>query len=228
MSFMSKFVSKTSVGALAISAAVLTFSGTTAEAVTVTFTGGTGGSAGAVITGNGTVAQNNFGDGSSNIDFRWNNTSPDNYLAYSEFTADSSFNLTFQDYSPESDLVGATGARSGFQLYSGSFGGSLTSLVAPNHQPNQGCGSDVATNFGSSDCVLVTGAGNDPTAFLTPVSSFEISGPGTYVLMFSEGNEPNNGSAEFIISAVPLPAGGLLLLTALGGLAAARRRRKAA
>jgi len=44
---------------------------------------------------------------------------------------------------------------------------------------------------------------------------------------------PNHTPTEFYISAinvspVPVPAGGLLLLTALGGMAAARRRRKAA
>lgn len=199
-----------------------------ASAVTVSFTGGTGGDAGTVLTGNGSVKQNLLGNGTANVDFNWLNTSP-GYLAYSEFTTNAAFRLTFQDYSPEFDLLGAAGARSGFQIYAGSFGGSLTPLLphTPNTEP--ACGTDVNSNFGSTDCVLVTGAGNEGTPFIVPPITFDIAGgAGTYVLMFSEGNQPNNGSAEFIISAVPLPAGGLLLLGALGGLAALRRRKQAA
>ncbi|MGD7428504.1 LPXTG cell wall anchor domain-containing protein, partial [Ralstonia pseudosolanacearum] len=86
------------------------------------------------------------------------------------------------------------------------------------------CGADVVASFGSSKCVLVTGAGNDGTVFVTPPSTYQISGAGSYVLMFSEGNFPNAGSAEFLISEVPLPAGGLLLLSGFGLLALRRRR----
>ena len=224
MSYMKNTFSKVGLGAIAL-AATLSFSGTAADAVTVTFADpGVKGT----ITGSGEVKQNILANGTASIDFGWNATSPNAYLAYTQFTANSSFILRFDDYAPESDIQGALGVRSGFQLFAGSFGGSLTPLLTPNHLPGQGCGADVQANFGTTNCVLVTGAGNVPTAFLVPKEDFMVSGPGTFVLMFSEGNEPNNGSAEFLISAVPLPAGGLLLLTALGGMAVARRRRKAA
>jgi hypothetical protein len=217
--------------AAAVVAGCLMMPAATASALTVNFVGGDGGNTGTAITGTGFVSQNNLANGTANIDFGWLDTSPA-YLAYSEFTASTSFKLTFQDYAPESDLVGGTGARSGFQLFRGSFAdgpAGLTAMIPQTPVGETPCGADVLANFGSTDCVLVTGAGNVGTTFVVPASVFgPFSGSTSFVLMFSEGNNPNNGSAEFLISAVPLPAGGLLLLTALGGVAALRRRRKAA
>jgi hypothetical protein len=227
MSFMENFLSKrilskSVVGALAVGA-IVALTTDVASAATITFTGGTGGDTGTVLTGGGSVKQNILANGDANIDFDWNSVV---MLAYSEFTIDSSFKLTFQDYAPESDLAGGENARSGFQIYAGSYGGTLTPLLPLEPVGATPCGSDVNSNFGSTDCVLVTGAGNDGSTFVMPPATYDItSGAGTYVLMFSEGNQPDNGSAEFIISAVPLPAGGLLLLTALGGVAALRRKR---
>ncbi|WP_372675380.1 VPLPA-CTERM sorting domain-containing protein [Aquicoccus sp.] len=231
MSFMNKILSMTGASALAIGVMVA-FGAEKAEAVTVSFTGGIGGNTGTVLSGgDGSVKQNSLANGTANIDFDWDSTSPDSFLAYSEFTTNASFRLTFQDYAPESDLLDAEGARSGFQLYYGDFdSGALTAILPHTPNTETACGADVQASFGSTDCVLVTGAGNDGTPFVVPPITYDINGygAGTYVLMFSEGNDPNNGSAEFIISAVPLPAGGLLLLTALGGVAVLRRKRKAA
>lgn len=47
-------------------------------------------------------------------------------------------------------------------------------------------------------------------------------------LVFSWSASDVGAGFDFDVSAVPLPAGGLLLLTALGGMAVVRRRRKAA
>ena len=206
--------------------AVAAMSAGAATAASITFEGGTGPGAGKVISGGCAdglqprVAQNLFSGGTrGNIDFIWTATSP-NFLGYSTFTAHSDFFLEFNDYSPEQDLDGTENEKSGFQLYSGD----IDSLGGPAILSSDTCGSDVVANFGSSSCVFVTGEDNDPTTFVTPPAEYGLFAAGTYTLMFSEGNNPNNGSAEFIVSAVPLPAGILLLGTALGGLGIARRR----
>jgi hypothetical protein len=49
---------------------------------------------------------------------------------------------------------------------------------------------------------------------------------GTYTLTIDGGLDDPDALYDIRIQAVPLPAGGLLLLTALGGLGIARRRRK--
>lgn len=200
-----------------------------ASASTITFVGGNTNedpinNGGTVISfatgGSGSVAQNQLSSPhKANVDFEWTGTTP-NFLAYSEFSVDREFKLTFQDYSPEEDQAGTSDQRSGFQLYSGSFG-SLTTAISGGDT----CGSDVLASFGSTDCTFVTGADNIGTSFTVPPTEYGLFTAGTYVLMFSEGNNPNNGSAEFLISAVPVPAAGFLMIGALGGIAALRRRK---
>lgn len=203
-----------------------------ATAATVTFVGGNtnenSANSGTVLSYGGNVSDSAFvgqnqlaTPGRANIEFDWRGTSP-NFLAYSQFTTTHDFSLTFQDYSPEEDLAGTNNQRSGFQLYLGAFGSTTTAIAGGDT-----CGSDVSSAFGSTDCVFVTGADNTGTLFTTPPTNYGLFAAGTYVLMFSEGNNPNNGSAEFLISSVPVPAAGLLLLGALGGFGALRRRKKA-
>ncbi len=59
---------------------------------------------------------------------------------------------------------------------------------------------------------------------------FSGLGVGTYTLGIYESGVPKSGflKLDLAVSAVPLPAGGLLLLGALGGAAALRKRRKLA
>jgi hypothetical protein len=77
---------------------------------------------------------------------------------------------------------------------------------------------------------------NGGSAFIPQgvTSTFEITtllAPGTAdTLKVTYGDVVGGGRADIdlVIAAVPLPAGGLLLIGALGGLAALRRRKKAA
>lgn len=62
----------------------------------------------------------------------------------------------------------------------------------------------------------------------TPMTLFSDLAAGTYTFGVFGGTVPNAGSLTFGItkvSEVPLPAGGVLLLSALGGFAAMRRRK---
>lgn len=79
--------------------------------------------------------------------------------------------------------------------------------------------------------VLVTPAGSeDPTA--NGVSAYTMTGGNSFRLIYSAAN--GNPEKLLVLAddggsiAVPLPAGGLLLLSGLGGFAAFARRRKAA
>lgn len=84
-------------------------------------------------------------------------------------------------------------------------------------------------------CTLVT---NDPAANSSTVQPsattpfYTLTAGSIYTVGFWEGATPENGTVSFqaveSISAVPLPAGGALLVGALGAIGALRRRRKAA
>ena len=81
-------------------------------------------------------------------------------------------------------------------------------------------------------CSLIGGEANEnpllsykpDTGNNTPIMTLAA---GTYYIGMYESENPKEGGASFRTIEVPLPAGGLLLLTALGGAAMIRRRRKA-
>lgn len=61
------------------------------------------------------------------------------------------------------------------------------------------------------------------------VADFSFAIPASpYYLITTYDSVSNGGNLDYAVSAVPVPAAGFLLLTAIGGIAATRRRRKAA
>ena len=79
---------------------------------------------------------------------------------------------------------------------------------------------DSLTNTVLYTTAVVVGVTELNTTFTAPSLSQD--------LVFSWTDSAANVAFDFDVSAVPLPAGGLLLLTALGGLGVARRRKIAA
>lgn len=78
---------------------------------------------------------------------------------------------------------------------------------------------NLATNFGG----VAFHQSHTPNASVPVLSNIAA---GSYYLGFYEGATPPDGSVSFsLVTAVPVPAGGMLLLGALGGLGLLRRRR---
>ncbi len=88
---------------------------------------------------------------------------------------------------------------------------------------------DTADNSIVYNTVALVGNGVQ-TTLNTIFSSASTSLNQTLMFVWANSQTPKNGGTigfDFDVSAVPLPAGGLLLITALGGLALTRRRKAA-
>ncbi|EIE49060.1 hypothetical protein C357_20857 [Citreicella sp. 357] len=162
----------------------------------------------------------------TNIDFTWS-AAPTS--AYVTFEVDATSYLYMDEYSGMS----ASPEYSAFMLYRGAT--NLTqdyTLCAHSTVLADIRGRcNLVTNYGASGAIT----NYDLTSTTT---AFAVLNPGVeYLVGVVEGGTPADGLLSFQISegayvpaaaAVPLPAGGMLLLGALGGIAALRRRRKAA
>lgn len=203
--------------AAAFSVASVTF----ADAAVVGFTSG-------VIEGNGAVSSN--GDVTS---FSWNSTQNveqfDNpFAAFVAFEIDSTSDITLNSYS---DDGGGLPVRVSGILFerTDSLNGSL-SIDGLLSTDVSGCGSQFFSAIFIPSCNYVaasdyTGDGSDIAT--TPGELlFTDLAAGFYRLTFLETGSPALGSASVEVSAVLLPAGAPLLLSALGGLAFIRRSRR--
>lgn len=89
---------------------------------------------------------------------------------------------------------------------------------------------DIAFDFGSGFGAYTNGilvASNNPSVFGINIVGFRVRASGTFIADGLLGNDDFT-IARIETASVPLPAGGLLLIGALGGLAALRRRRTVA
>lgn len=168
------------------------------------------------------------GSGATNVDFSWSAAQSSGFVT---FSVDTTSYLYVTDYSGSVSPVQYTG----FMLIDD--GTALTT-----DQANACNNSNVlATIQGSCDLVTnFAGATNGAHLPDTGAAFAVLDSNSVYTIGFYEGAAPAIGNISFQISEgawvenlteispVPLPAGGLLLVGALGGLAALRRRKKAA
>ena len=153
------------------------------------------------------VVENGTFAGSTSITFSFTKAEA---AAYQDFSTNGTTTINLVDYIPDYLNV-----QSKFAIYRN--GTAITSGV--------NCGSTFAgTNTNS--CTAVTGVDGKPGVQGAPLV-FSNLAAGDYRIAFYNNVRPETGGAQFIVSAVPLPAGGLLLLSAFGAAAAMRRRKKA-
>ncbi len=195
---------------LAASAIALAAAGT-ASAASVTFGNGE-----AFASNGGTMAINptKSAPGMAQVSFAWSNF-PSNdatpAYAYLDFRTTGITNITLEDYQPDFNPI-----SSGFTI----LNRSTNTFVTDN---------GTCTTNGSISildgylCNRVTGTDGKPGTSQAPIDFFGLAA-GEYRIAVFEPNNPGVGNIDFDISAVPLPAGGLLLVGGLGALGALRRR----
>ncbi|MBU2960046.1 VPLPA-CTERM sorting domain-containing protein [Citreicella sp. C3M06] len=201
-------------GLIAIAAAAAIAAGSAQALTTLDFANYT-------ATGGGSVS--NYGQ-FANVTFNWADIP---YTGYVTITSDSAFSLYLSDYSGGTN----TDELSGYVLINQTTSTRLTNDVT-------WCGKTRTAEAIRGSCNLISNDASIPYEKIMPdtvTAAYNLSA-GSYLLGVYDGNDPE-GSVSFqaseigyqeIISPVPLPAGGMLLLGALGGMAARRRFRKAA
>lgn len=148
--------------------------------------------------------------------FSWSTTP---YSGYITFTSDREFDLYFDNYVP---IEANTRQYSGLVLVKD---GNFIQNGAAN---STGC-NDAEFSIISGPCNLVTGRNGvgDHIKPGTGLPIFTRLALGTYTIGIDETNRPVNGSADFRVSAVPLPASSLLLVAIIFGLGWAGYRKSA-
>ena len=102
------------------------------------------------------------------------------------------------------------------------FDGSDCSAGSANNEPGR------TARFSLHDGVTTTHSADFTSTVAAGTSIFSNVSAGTYTFSIDGRSGPAGSAYDIAISAVPIPATGLLLFGALGGLGLVRRKRKAA
>ncbi|EAQ03229.1 isopropylmalate isomerase large subunit [Pseudooceanicola batsensis HTCC2597] len=159
----------------------------------------------------------------STVDFSFDPGSNTPFTATAMFTSDTAFSLSLTAY----DANGNNNDVSGYTL---DLLDGVGDFVSRWTTDTTNCGSSVSpVSDGSGFCNLVaaTGAtgGQAAGAAKPGATLFANLAAGQYRLGFYDSSTPDEGTITFTYSAVPLPAGAALFLSALGGLGLLRRRK---
>lgn len=167
---------------------------------------------------NGLVGSTDPDANEASFKFAWDDAP---YTGYINFTADKMFDLYFENYIPnfaEEDQV------------TGFFLRGPQGVTQPQAAYSETACTDAAFGI-SGECSFITGEDGEANVLMPDPDEAILAGlePGDYTIGVYESGNPNEGSADFRAAAVvPVPAGGLLLIGALGGAAALRSRKKKA
>ena len=155
----------------------------------------------------------------SEFAFIWDEAPASGYVIV---TADNSFDLIFESYIPSGQFDPNRRTNSGLIVVNADTGERFTETTGFCDSDNvleaiRGTCSTMSGEYSLSNADYKPDGGNN-----TPIMTLAA---GSYYIGFYEDSAPATGFATFRTVEVPLPAGGLLLLTALGGAAMVRRRR---
>ncbi len=198
--------------AVAASVAVL---GTSASAISSTGSGFTTPTTGTFL---------DTGATSATIDFSWSGLDGTGTAAagYFDFTVANFTQLNFNSYAP----TGTVNQFSGLSLIDTTSGSSIVISAASE---GAGCYSaPLAAIVGSCNRITDTTTTGLVKPAITPGKSIYVFAPGSYRIGIYETYLPTSGSAQFELEVLPVPAAGLLLAGAMGGLALRSRRKKKA
>lgn len=251
MTFMSNILSKTGLGALAIGGA-LAFSPVMAEAATLSLLGASDGAVRALADTGGTA---DFDlDDSGNQAPGWSQAAYDALVPAG--TGRSGDSVTVFDNTNKTAANGVSvdmrstitftylGSEAGFTNLGVELIGDT--IVFRNSGPATNFGATFSFDFGpglipfafetlgNGGATVANNGGVDPFGTQLEIAYSAIFNSGTSInVFFGDSGAGIDGDLDDLgiridVAPVPLPAGGLLLLTALGGVAALRRKRKAA
>ncbi|EKE45489.1 hypothetical protein OCGS_0579 [Oceaniovalibus guishaninsula JLT2003] len=166
-----------------------------------------------------TIIGTNSSEGMGQLSFQWSNGGLGHLgdatpaFAYGDFTTTGETTIRFEDYQP--DFVNFASSFAILNLDTNTFVTSMGSCTT----------NGALSVIDGYTCDRASGQNGDAAA--RPEGFFYAGlSAGNYRIAVYEPNRPERGQIDFDISAVPLPAGGLLMLGGMGALAAMRRRKK--